>query len=77
LRAEPERLISLLGTKIGADLAFELQLSCDPRQLAGGHQQGAGNGRRRVISDRGRRWRQLDAQCPQALFRRLAVEGTG
>ena len=32
--AQPEGLISLLGTKIGADLAFELQLSRDPRQLA-------------------------------------------
>ena len=53
--AQPEGLKSLLGTKIGADLAFELQLSRDPRQLAGGHQQGAGNGRRRIVADRGRR----------------------
>src|ERR1700688_3880957 len=70
-RAQPKRLIALLNVQLRAHLAFELQVSGNPGQLPGHHQQISGDQRRRVIADRRRRRRQLDTERTQTLLRRL------
>src|SRR5215469_18395761 len=62
-RAQTERLIALLDRQFRADLAFELQIARDPRQLPRRHQQIAGDDGRRIVTDRRGGGGQFNTEC--------------